>query len=259
MSKTIIMIHGMMGGGWYWENYKSYFEGKGYHCITPTLRFHDMDPKGTPDPALGTTSLLDYADDLIEEIEKLGEKPVIMGHSMGGLLTQIVGSRVQAEALVLLTPASPAGINILKPSVIKTFFSTQLKWGFWHKPMRLTFKEATYSMLQLLTPEEQRAVYDRYVYESGQAAFEMGFWLLDRKKASRVDESKITCPVLVIAGTLDRITPHSVVQKVAEKYRAVSTYKLFDNHSHWVVSEPGWEEIADYVNSWLEQVLPAVK
>jgi pimeloyl-ACP methyl ester carboxylesterase len=249
----------MMGGGWYWENYKSYFEDKGYHCITPTLRFHDMDPKGTPDPALGTTSLLDYAGDLIGEIEKLGEKPIIMGHSMGGLLTQMVGSRVPAEALVLLTPASPAGINILKPSVIKTFFSTQLKWGFWRKPMRLTFKDATYSMLQLFTPEEQREIYNRYVYESGRAAFEMGFWFLDRKKASQVDESKITCPVLVIAGTLDRITPHSVVQKVAEKYRTVSTYKLFDNHSHWVVSEPGWEEIADYVNSWLERVLPAVK
>jgi pimeloyl-ACP methyl ester carboxylesterase len=259
MAKTIIMIHGMMGGGWYWENYKTYFEGKGYNCITPTLRFHDMDPTGTPDPALGTTSLLDYAGDLIQEIEKLDERPIIMGHSMGGLLSQIVGSRVPAEALVLLTPASPAGINILKPSVVRTFFSTQLKWGFWRKPMHLTFKDATYSMLQLLTPEEQREVYNKYVYESGRAAFEMGFWFLNREKASRVDESKITCPVLVIAGKLDRITPHSVVQKVAEKYRTVSTYKLFDNHSHWVVSEPGWEEVADYVDRWLEQALPASK
>jgi pimeloyl-ACP methyl ester carboxylesterase len=259
MARTIIMIHGMMGGGWYWENYKSYLEGKGYHCITPTLRFHDMDPKGTPDPALGTTSLLDYASDLIQEIETLNEKPIIMGHSMGGLLTQIVGSRIPAEALVLLTPASPAGINILKPSVVRIFLKAQLKWGFWRNPMRLTFKESTRSMLQLLTPEEQREIYDKYVYESGRAAFEIGFWFLDRKKASRVDESKITCPVLVVAGALDKITPHSVVQKVAKKYRHVSTYKLFGNHSHWVVSEPGWEEIADYVSSWLEQVLRASK
>jgi non-heme chloroperoxidase len=182
-----------------------------------------------------------------------------MGPSMGGLLAQMVGSRVPAEALVLLTPASPAGINILKPSVVRAFLKTQLKWGFWRKPMRLAFKESTYSMLQLLTPEEQREVYDKYVYESGRAAFEMGFWFLDRRKASRVDESEITCPVLVIAGALDRITPRSVVQKVAEKYRHVSTYKLFDNHSHWVVAEPGWEEIADYVSGWLEQVLPASK
>jgi len=259
LAQTIMMIHGMMGGGWYWENYKSYFEGKGYRCITPTLRLHDMDPRGTPDPALGTTSLLDYASDLIQDIEKLSEKPVIMGHSMGGLLAQIVGSRVPAEALVLLTPASTAGINILKPSVMRTFLRTQLKWGFWRKPMRLTFGDSTYSMLQLFTPKEQRAIYDKFVYESGQAAFEMGFWFLDRRNASRVDESKITCPVLVVAGALDKITPHSVVQKVAEKYRHVSTYRLFGKHSHWVVSEPGWEEVVDYVSGWLEQVLPASK
>jgi len=254
-----MMIHGMMGGGWYWENYKAYFEGKGYRCITPTLRLHDMDPKGTPDPTLGTTSLLDYAKDLIQDIEKLGEKPVIMGHSMGGLLAQMVGSRVSAEALVLLTPASPAGINILKPSVMRTFLSTQLKWGFWRKPMRLTFWESTYSMLQLFTPEEQREIYDKFVYESGQVAFEMGFWFLDRRKASQVDESKITCPVLVVAGALDKITPHSVVQKVAKKYRHVSTFRLFNNHSHWVVSELGWEEVVDYVSNWLDQVLPTSK
>ena len=48
MTKTIVMIHGMWCGGWYWENYKTFFEGKGYHCITPTLRFHDMDPEGLP-------------------------------------------------------------------------------------------------------------------------------------------------------------------------------------------------------------------
>ena len=91
MAETIVMIHGMWGGSWYWENYRKYFEGKGYRCITPTLRFHDMDPKGVPDPKLGTISLLDYADDLEKAIRGLDSKPVIMGHSMGGLISQILG------------------------------------------------------------------------------------------------------------------------------------------------------------------------
>ena len=84
MTETIFMIHGMWGRAWYWENYKSFFEAKGYHCITTTLRFHDMDPKETPNPQLGTASLLDYAGDLEEEIRQLGVKPILMGHSMGG-------------------------------------------------------------------------------------------------------------------------------------------------------------------------------
>ena len=110
-------------------------------------------------------------------------------------------------------------------------------------------------MLQLLTVEEQKDIYDRFVHESGRAACETGLWFFDRKRASKVDEAKVTCPVLVIAGAKDRITPASVVRKVAHKYSAVSTYKEFANHSHWVVAEPCWEEIAGYIAEWLDQVL----
>jgi pimeloyl-ACP methyl ester carboxylesterase len=66
---------------------------------------------------------------------------------MGGLLAQILGSRGLVKALVLLAPAPPSGIMILRPSVIKTFWSAQRKWGFWKKPFRLTFNEVTYSIL----------------------------------------------------------------------------------------------------------------
>jgi alpha-beta hydrolase superfamily lysophospholipase len=78
---------------------------------------------------------------------------------------------------------------------------------------------------------------------------------LDAKKANKVDDSKVTCPVLVIAGAEDRITPASVVRKVAKKYKSVSTYKEFENHAHWVLGEPGWQEVAGYVKDWLDQVL----
>jgi pimeloyl-ACP methyl ester carboxylesterase len=255
MAETIMMIHGMWGGGWYWENYAKYLEKKGYQCVRPTLRFHDVDPHASPNPQLGTTSLLDYAADLEKEIRKLGVKPILMGHSMGALLAQMLGSRGLAKALVLLTPASPRGIMALKPSVMKSFSSVLTKWAFWKRPMRLKFDEAVYSMLHLLPQEEQKKTVQRMVFESGGAAFEIGMWVFDSKKAAEVDASKITCPVLVIAGAQDRITPASVVRKVAEKYKGVSTYKEFPNHAHWVVGEPGWEEITEYISDWLARVL----
>lgn len=119
--------------------------------------------------------------------------------------------------------------------------------------MRQTFSEAVYAMLHLLPPDEQKETYDKFVYESGQAVSEIGYWFLDPNAASRVDESKVTCPVLVIAGAEDRITPASVVRHVAKKYEAVSTYKEFREHAHWVLAEPGWEEIAEYVADWLDK------
>ena len=254
MTKTIVMIHGMWGGGWYWDNFKHYFEEKGYQCHTPTLIYHDIDPKDAPNLALGTTSLMEYAQDLQEYIGTLDESPLLMGHSMGGLLAQILGARGLASGLVLLAPASPSGINALKFSVIRSFWSVLTRWGFWRKPHRLSFKAAVYSMLHLLPEVDQKATHERFVYESGRAAAEIGFWLLDLKGAARVDESLVTCPVLVISGTEDRITPASVVGKVAKKYKRVSTYKEFENHAHWVVGEPGWKEISECVYDWINQV-----
>ena len=255
MAETIVMIHGMWGTGWYWENFKGFFEGKGYRCVVPTLRYHDMDPNGVPDPRLGTTSLLDYAEDLEKLIREFEGTPILMGHSMGGLLAQILSSRGLAKALVLLTPASPHGIIALKPSVIKSFWSSLTTWGFWRKPLRRTFAEAAYSMLNLMPFESQKSIYDKFVFESGRAASEIGFWLFDSKGAARVDESKVTCPVLTVAGEKDRITPVSVTRKIAEKYKGVATYKEFTDHSHWVIGEPGWEEIAEYIEEWLHQAL----
>jgi pimeloyl-ACP methyl ester carboxylesterase len=255
MAETIVMIHGMWGSGWYWENFRGFFEGKGYQCVVPTLRFHDMDPRGLPDPRLGTTSLVDYAEDLEKVIRDLHVTPILMGHSMGGLLAQILGSRGLAKGLVLLTPAAPYGIIALKPSVIKSFWSGLTQWGFWKKSFRQTFEEAVYSMLNRMPSESWKSIYDKFGYESGRAASEIGFWFFDSKRAARVDESKVTCPVLIVAGKEDRITPASVVRRVAEKYKSVSTYKEFSGHAHWVIGEPGWQEIAEYIEAWLHQVL----
>ncbi len=255
MSHTIFMIHGMWSGGWYWENYQRFFEDRGYHCIAPTLRFHDVDPKEPPHPKLGSTSLLDYAADLENELKKLDQPPIIMGHSMGGLLAQMLGSRGLARALVLLTPAPPRGILAIKLSSLKGVWSVLTTWGFWHKPCRQTYKEAAYSTMNLLPAEERKTTYDKLVFESGRTVFEIGLWILDRNRVTEVDASSITCPLLVIGGAQDRIMPVSVVRKTARKYRD-ATYWEYADHAHKVIMEPGWEKIAADIADWLKQVAP---
>lgn len=253
MANTIVMIHGMCCGGWCWENYQSFFEAQGFQCLTPTLRYHDMNPEASPDPRLGSTSLLDYAADLEALIRGLDEPPIIVGHSMGGLLAQILGSRGLGRALVLITPASPAGILALRFSVIKSFSEALSRWGFWKKPQRPSFRMAVYGLLHRLPEPQQREIYQKMVYESGRAAAEIGFWYLDPHHASRVDETKITCPVLVLGAKEDRATPAAVVRKVARKYQHVATYKEYEDHAHWLLAEPGWETIAGDILHWLRE------
>ena len=249
------MIHGMWGGSWCWDNYKTYFEKKGYDCVTTTLRHHDIDPMAPPDSMLGTTSLLDYVKDLEQEILQSGTKPIVMGHSMGGLLAQILGSRDLAKALVLLTPAAPSGILSIRPTVIKSFWSIFTKWDFWETANHQNFNEAVYSLLNLMPTDQQKTTFDKFVYESGRAATEMGLSFLDPHKTSSVDAAKVKCPVLVVAGSEDRITPATVVENIAQKYEPLSTYKCFENHAHWVIEEPGWQKIAGFVSEWLDDIL----
>jgi pimeloyl-ACP methyl ester carboxylesterase len=255
MSKTIFMIHGMWGGPWNWENYQSFFEAKGYHCVIPTLRHHDLGSSSDPHHDLGNTSLLDYASDLQEEMERLDEKPILMGHSMGGLLAQILASRGLGELAVLVTPATPRGIICITPSVLWSFKGAFARWGFWRKPYKQSFAEASYSMMFLLNPEQQLEHYKRFCHESGRAACEIGFWIFDPYKASHVDESRVTCPVFVVGAALDRITPAGNTKKVADKYRATSTYRQYDNHAHWIMGEPGWQEVAEDIARWMEEKL----
>lgn len=254
MSDIIFMIHGMWSGGWYWENYVRFFESQGYRCVTPTLLYHDVKPDEEPDSRLGSTSILDYAENLERKIFEL-DSPILMGHSMGGLLAQILAARGLAEALVLLAPAPPRGINALAFSVVRCFMRPLFRHGFWRKHHRISFKKSVYGILHLMHPDDQKAIYEKMVFESGRAAAEIGMWWADSGRATEVDETMVTCPVMLIAGKKDRIVPEKVVRKVAKKYGALNNYRVFENNAHWLIGEPGWKEIAKYISDWLKKTV----
>jgi len=256
MRPSIVMIHGMWAAGWVWDEWVPIFERRGYDCCVPTLRHHDASPHEPPE-ALGSTSLLDYAADLERQIDALPGPPVLVGHSMGGMLAQMLAAHGRARAIVLLSPMPPQGINTLSPASLRMFRSTVLRWGFWRRPTRPDFADAIASMLGQMPNDERKTVYDRLVHESGRAGCEAGFWFLDPRRAKWVDPSRVTCPVLVVAGTGDRLHTPSMMRKVAARYDAVSAYLEFPDHGHWLVGEPGWRDIAEGVCDWLDERLAA--
>ncbi|MDO5687668.1 MAG: alpha/beta hydrolase [Neisseria sp.] len=252
MSKTILMIHGMWGGAWHWDNYRTFFEQAGYRTVAVDLPYHGKNLY-TADERLGTTGVLDYVDFLSAEIAKLDEKPIIMGHSMGGLLAQMLAARGLAEKAVLLTPAPPAGIIAARPSVIKTFLPLTFLPNFWNKPIPVTYPLAKYAVFNLVDDEQEcRRLVSQMSYESGRAIFEIGFWQLDKKRTTRINEQDVQCPMLILSGSYDRIVPASVVFHVWRKYRHCADYHCLSDHAHWVLGEKGWEKIAERVANWLE-------
>lgn len=98
MNRCVMMIHGMWAGPWCWAGYRAMFEADGWRCLVPPLPCHDSDMHGAPDSRLGRLSLLDYADTLAAQVTALGERPIVIGHSMGGLLAQMLAARGLAQA-----------------------------------------------------------------------------------------------------------------------------------------------------------------
>jgi len=250
---VIVMIHGMFVGPWCWDEYRGYFEKRGYRVLTPTLRHHDL-PLSAPPPAeLMQTGIGDYAADVEKEIRALSDKPVIIGHSMGGLIAQLLAARGLARAAVLIAPAVPRGISPVSWTGIKSAWMNRQRLGHWGEPLRPTFAGAVYSSLHLLPPEDREKVFSRFTYESPRAAGQISFWFFDPKKSTAVDAERVTCPVLTIAGGQDRLVPPGIVRKIHDKYRHVSTYREFANHSHFLIAEPGWEEAAQEIDGWLRE------
>ncbi len=252
MNKTILMIHGMWGGGWYWQPMKAFFEQQGYQCLTPDLRFHDLGIGEEPNPDLGTVSLIDYVDDLEGLIKSLPEKPIVMGHSMGGIIAQKLAERGLADLLVLACPAPPNDIVALSWSPFKSFLPLFFKAKFWKRPHKPSFENVVESSFQMIPVEKRQQYYDQLVYESGRVAVEIGLPFLDKKEATKVVSSKVTCPTLVFSAEHDRLTPVKLVEKIANKYPQAD-YHCFLGQTHWVIAEQGWEGCAEYVSQWLQK------
>lgn len=248
---TIFFIPGMWSGKDNFTNYSKYFTSKGFKCVFPILKYHDIDSGNKPDPILGTTGITEYVDQLEEEYCKIKGPIIILGHSMGGLLAQLLSVRVKPKSLILLSSAPPFGINPLTYSVIKSYIGIFLIPFFWKKAYKIPLKSAKYAFLNNLPPEKQLSEYNKLVHESGRAILEIGLPIFDKKKSSSVNSRDIDCPVLVLHGLLDNIVPYNTGVKIAEKYGNLSTLKLLDKNAHLIEIEDGWKDTADYIYSWI--------
>lgn len=249
MGYPIVFIHGMWCTG---ANFNRLIDGlrpRGYDCHAPNLPGHEV---GVAHPEVGAKSISEYLDFMEDYVHRqnFSQPPIILGHSMGGLLAQQLATRIKPLALVLLTPAPPAGINALKWKSMVAFARTLTRWGFWRRPHKPTIGRARASVFNGLAPEKQDALYRGMVEESGRAAFEIGFWWADLKGASRLDASKITCPVYVVSAGQDCLTPAAVVRKVAALYPNAS-HRHWPQRSHWVIDDGDTDEMIVEIAGWL--------
>jgi len=248
---TIIMIHGMWCNGEHLRQLSEKFEARGYYCIRPTLPFHDGS-KTVDAGSVDSVSMMDYVDALEEQIQQmqLDAPPILLGHSLGGLLAQMLAARLPTRALVLLSSVQPA--QVFGVSLSGGFFMAPafLRPFFWRKSQLPTIASFRRYVYNTLPTADQNALYPTFVPESGLATFESLLPFLDVRRTTRVDFAKITCPVFVAGAGKDRATPPRIARAIARRY-GKSKYRLYPEMSHWMVTEPGIGNVANDVCDWL--------
>lgn len=243
---NIVFIHGMWSAGWDSPATLDFFSEQGYHCHAPMLRHHEKSAQ----QALAGTSLHDYVDDLSNLINNLDSAPILFGHSMGGLLAQLLAARHECRALILSSTAPPAGIVNLYPSVLRTFAPIMFTPGFWNKAFPLDYKAACYSVYNGLDTATTNSLYHDLSFESGRAIFEIGMWPLDKTRAARVDFAKVNCPIMMASGADDRITPQALHKNIRKKY----PHAIFKSYpqGHSILHSSSAETMRQDVLNWLQ-------
>ena len=250
MARPIVLIHGMWCTSANFDRMVEGLKPRGHACFAPTLPAHEV---GASHPEVGGKSLRDYLSFLEEYVRRqnFAEAPILIGHSMGGLLAQQLAARIQPFALVLLAPAAPAGLLGLRASNLVSFTPVVARWGWWRRPQKLSYGGYVRRAYNGVPPEKHRALYQGMVEESGRAVFEIGFWFLDGGHASRLDAAAIRCPVYVVSCGADRLTPAAVVRKIAGLYPQASL-RHYPDRGHWVLDDTETDEMTTEIANWLQ-------
>jgi pimeloyl-ACP methyl ester carboxylesterase len=246
----VLFVHGYFADGTLWRDWLPFFANRGFPAYAVNLRGRGGSGNGVEHGGdLGHASLADFVDDARRVAHAIGAtshgKPAVIGHSMGGLISQQLAALGAVRAGVLVAPAPPRGITVLSPRlVIKQLKYLPAILGLRVvRPKRDDLREL---VLNCVPPRDQDAILDALVPDSGRAGRDMsvvGF---------PVDRTAVKVPLFAITADQDHFIPKPIVERIAARYGA--PLQTFVGHGHMLVLEPGWEAVADAAARWLESV-----
>lgn len=255
----VVLLHGAFVGGWIFERLRAALSRRGWRTHAPDLPFHGSEFAGQPaDPGLTGQGLQDYRAAMADVVRRLPGRPVLIGHSLGGLLAQMLAAEGLCRAAILLAPVAPWGLMPRSLEEVNGSLALLLRNGHMAQqaiPPDLTIA-ATFSM-DKLPAALQRDTLRRMVPESGRALQEAILWWLDWRAASRVSFHRVQCPLLVLTGSDDRVTPPATSRAITQQYRGRAVFRELPGMSHFLFGEPNEEILFRDIGDWLAELPPA--
>ncbi|MBS1883941.1 MAG: alpha/beta hydrolase [Actinobacteria bacterium] len=261
---TIVLIHGLWMTPLSWEHWVERYGARGYAVEAPAWPGFDRDPEAIRADTseiedLGLEEILDHLDEFVGGIEG---PTIIMGHSFGGAITEILLDRGRGDAGVAIDAAAIRGVTKLPLSTLRSAFPILKSPANGHRAVPLTAEQFNYAFTNTMSAEESQPVYERYAVPGpGRVLWQGALANFNPHTPAQVDfKNPDRAPLLLIAGGDDHVVPAAVDKQMAKKQSrspAVTDYKEFPGRSHYTVGQEGWEEVADYALDWAQGQLDA--
>jgi non-heme chloroperoxidase len=248
----VVFIHGLWLLPSSWDRWAAVFEDNGYAPLTPgwpddpeTVTQANANPDVFANKTVGQV-----ADHYADVIDRLDQKPVVIGHSFGGLLAQIVAGRGLSAATVAIDPAPFRGVLPLPISSLRSASPVLGNPANRHRAVPLTFEQFRYGFANAVSEGEAKELYDTFAVPAPgaplfqAAAANLNPWTEVKVKTKATDRG----PMLIISGEKDHTVPHAISNasyKKQKRNQDVTEFAEIPGRGHALTIDSGWREVAD--------------
>jgi len=250
MTTPIVFVHGMFMTGSCWEPIAAHFSRLGHRCHTPSWPCREGDPEAlreAPDPGLRELTLAQVVDHVAAQVEALDEPPILVGHSMGGLVVQLLAQAGLGTGVVAIAPAPPHGVRSFAFSHLRS--NAALLWPT-KAPIVPSFSWFRYAFANRGAEKDARALYEQHAVPESR--------LVGRgplQPEGKLDLTGAKHRMLFLAGRHDHIIPHSLVQKVVDRHRAAgvdASCQILEG-THLMIRDETWRDVVGQMELWLAE------
>ena len=255
-AEPIVLIHGFWVTPRSWEHWIARYEGRGHRVLAPAYPGFEVEVEAlNADPApIEQVTVPQIIERLESIVSALDSPPILIGHSAGGVFTQVLLDHGFGAAGVAINSAPTEGVKRVPLSQVRASFPVLKNPANRHKAVGLTFEQWSYTFTNGLPEDESRRLYERYhIPASGEIFWGSALANIHPGK----DDTWVNygnderAPLLFISGDRDHLMPPSIQRSNAKHYKSdtVTEVKEFEG-PHLLPAAPGWEQVADYALDW---------
>ncbi len=253
--KRIIFITGAFVSNECWNHWSTFFAERGYTCDAPpwpckNASVQELKKRWPVDGYLSDltfSGLVDYYSDLVSHQP---EKPIVIGHSLGGLIVQILVNRDEVTAGVAIHPAPPFSVFPYEFSFFRAGWKSLGLLTSMKQTYMMPFKDWQYAFVNGMSFQDQKEAYEKFAIPESKRVARGTL-----TGAAKVDFKKSHVPLLIVGGGTDHFIPAHLNRRNFGRYKdgnSVTEYKESEGRNHFVLGQPTWHEDADFISKWIK-------